>query len=173
MYNQLGHRHQCLCCSLKCKDFEPDNRQTCVKADYSLNHVIAYKGKTGTLPDKGSLKSSRQIHSTFYFYYMSNAIAYLMLKSLVSFPVHGRVMDQGRASQWTLETATPSHTPTWAPSRMGSDTSTRQWESTEWPLQLRTAWGSRQRFFSYMLHVSECFHARIFTRFLTKCLYVS
>lgn len=106
---------------------------------------------------------------------MPNAIAYLMLKWLLSFPVHGRVTDQGRVSPWTSATATASHIPTWALLRMGLNTSIKTWESTEWPQPLRTAWGSRPRFFSYTLLVSSwlCLCLRSFILFLMHCSYVS
>lgn len=49
--------------------------------------------------------------------------------------------------------ATLLHIPTWAPSRRGSNTSTKLWESTEWPLPGRTAWAQRPPCSTCMSHV--------------------
>lgn len=141
-YHRPGHRHQCLCCSFKFKGFELENRLCLCQSWLFIkpSHCMRRKDwKSAWQALTEIFKAKYTWHFFYYYYYLSRAIAYLMLKSLVSFLVHGRVMDQGRALQWTSATATPSRTPTWAPSRMGSNTSTRLWESTEWPQQQRTA----------------------------------
>lgn len=67
-----------------------------------------------------------------------------------------RATGRGQASRWTLEMATLWPTPTWAPSRTASSTSTKRWGSTGWRPRARTAWAQRPPRSSCMSHVSYC-----------------
>lgn len=169
----LGHGYQYLCFSLKFKGFEQDNRLSCVKLDYSQTHVNAHKGKTGTLPDKCSLKSPRQ-NSLDILFLMDAQCNSLFDVEIISV-IPGSWQGDGSRTSITVDFG-DGHAITYSNVSSIEDGIKHIYKTVG--IYRVTATAENSLGFEtavLFLHVTceWCLHARIFTKFLTNCLYMS